>query len=141
MRLSMVLLMIMCLSLTPLASQGRNIEKYTPKYNAYVSKSLGEEIYKFVKTVEHLENTWEVRRHIIVNIFKIIDKYSCNGKLYIINRGLTFGLVKNNVRYIRILIYVMTAVRTIDIITLELDVESVKRGEPIKTLEFGRTSS
>jgi len=141
MRFLMVLFLVICLSLTPLASSARDLKKYTPDYNSYVVESLGGEIYKFVGTLTELENTWDVKRHIILNIFGIIDAYNCSEKLYIVNRSLRFKSVNENIRHIGIIIFVMTSVGTVDTITLSLNIEEVKRGEPIKKFEQGRSKS
>jgi len=141
MRSIMVLFMVICLLLMPLTSFSKDLKKYTPKYNSYVAVSLSEEIYKFVGTLTNLENTWAVRRHILLSIFEIIDKYNCSEKLYVVNRGLKFTFINDRVRHIKILIYVMTSLETLDKIALSLDVEKVKEGAPIKKMEKGRTTS
>lgn len=141
MRLLMVLFMIMCLSLTPFTSYSRDVEKYTPEYNSYVGKSLGEEIYDFVGTLENLENNYRVRLHIMVNIFGIIDRYNCLEKLFVMNRGINFKLINNNISDIRITIYIVTSFETIDIIRMQFSIDDVKKGVPLKQFKEERKTS
>lgn len=141
MRLLLVLLIVVCLSLIPFSSYARDIQRYTPEYNRYIATTMSGDIYNFVKTIKEVEDSWETRRHILLNIFKIIDDYNCSGKMYVVNRGLYFRLKDKNITEITILIFVMVSTGLLDKITINLDIEKVQSGEPMKELEIGRSQT
>ena len=93
MKILIVLFLAICLSLSPSVAFCRDATKYSIDHNAYILESLSKEIYIFVAGLEKLEDNWPNRRHITTSIFNIIDKYNCDGKLYIVNRGLNAEVI------------------------------------------------
>jgi hypothetical protein len=132
MRALMVLFLAICLSLSPSVVFSRDVKKYTTEYNAYVLENLSKEIYTFIASVENLEDNWANRKQIMTKIFDIIDKYNCDGKLYVINRGLNVGTTDNKISHLLVTIFVMNSLEFLDTVVIKFDIASVKKGDPIK---------
>lgn len=132
MKFLVVLFLAISLSLSPSVAFCRDVNKYTIEYNANTLSELGKEVYDFVAGLDKLENNWPVRRHITTNIFEIIDKYNCNKKLYIINRGINVNVTDEKITDLLITIFVMNSLEFIDTVFLKFDIDAVKRGDPIK---------
>ena len=132
MKALMVLFLVIYLLLLPSVSFCRDAKKYTSEYNAYVIENLGKEIYTFIASVENLEDNWVNRKQIMTKIFDIIDKYNCDEKLYVINRGLNIGITDNKISHLLVTIFIMNSLEFLDTIILHFDIASVKKGDPIK---------
>ena len=132
MKVLTILFLSVCLSLSPFATFAKDTKKYTTEHNTSVLSSISKEIYTFVASLEKLESNWTNRRHILVNIFDIIDKYNCNGKLYIINRGLNIRTIDDKIAGLLVTLFVMNSLDLLDTVLLKFDIASVKKGDPIK---------
>lgn len=140
MKILAVLFLAACLSLLPSASFCRDTGKYTIEHNIYVMKSMAKEIYTFVAGVKNLEDNWINRKHILTKIFDIIDRYSCDEKLYVINRGLNIRTTDNKISHLLVTIFIMNSLEFLDTVILHFDIASVKKGDPIK-IKSNRTKS
>ena len=133
MKFFMVLFLAITLfSLSPSAAFCRDVNKYTVEYNSNVLNDLGKELYDFVAGLDTLENNWPVRRHITTTLFEIIDKYNCDKRLYVINRGLNVKIEEDKITGINITIFIMNSLEYIDTVFVKFDIDAVKKGDPIK---------
>lgn len=132
MKVLTILFLSVCLSLSPFATFAKDTKKYTTEHNTSVLSSISKEIYTFVASLEKLESNWTNRRHILVNIFDIIDKYNCDEKLYIINRGLNIKVTADKISNVLVTIFIMNSLDLLDTVVLTFDIAAVKKGDPIK---------
>jgi len=126
------LFLAITLLLSPSAAFCRDVNKYTVEYNNIVIEELAKELYRFVATLDKLENKWPDRRYITTESFDIIDKYNCNEKLYVINRGLSLKITNDKITHIYITIFVMNSLELVDKVFLKLDIKETKKGVPLK---------
>jgi len=131
MKILAILFLAVALSLSPSLSFCRDAKKYTTEHNKYVLESLSKELYAFISAIEKVENNWDNRRYITTSMFDIIDKYNCQGKLYIVNRGLNIKLKDNKISVLLVTIFVMNSLEYLDTVLIQYDIDAVKKGDPI----------
>lgn len=119
-------------SLSPSLSFCRDTKKYTTEYNAYILEIMSKELYTFIASLKGLEDNWTNKRNIITGIFDIVDKYNCEEKLYIVNRGLNIKVSDSKISHLLLTLFVMNSLEFLDKILINYDIASVKRGDPIK---------
>jgi len=127
---------MVCLITSPLFSlaEGRDFSKYTSKHNEITVSKLADEIYEYIKTIPEKNRTIDYRnsRDITISVFSLIDKYSCNKDLFILNRGVQTKPREGKISFIGIQIFLMNATGLIDTVVLSFDIDRVKAGEPLK---------
>ena len=132
MRFLMVLFLAITLSLSPSAAFCRDVKKYTVEYNARTLETLGEELYRFVAGLDKLEDNHANRKNILKNVFDTIDRYHCEEKLYIAQRGIKIEAIENKITHIRITIKIWNSLDIVDTVVLIFDINAAKNGIPIK---------
>lgn len=127
-----ILFLVVMFSLSSSLSLCRDTKKYTTEYNAHILETMSKEVYTFIASLQELEDDWTNKRNIITGIFDIVDKYNCEKKLYIVNRGLNIKISDSKISHLLLTMFIMNSLEFLDKIVINYDIASVKRGDPIK---------
>lgn len=117
-------------------AEDRDFSKYTPLHNEQTSEKVAGEIYSYIFGIDETERevTFDNKREIILSINDIIDKYSCNKELYIVNRIVVVGTLPDEPKRFKLIsvrIYLVSSTGLIDEITIIYDIDLVKDKKPL----------